>query len=97
MPYLGMVSLLKISAMQQNRICNFSPCSHVISKVMLTFTMLTLTQALDIEGAIPLSNSLSVTEQPRIEHTLRWASQSDSKHSTDTVPFRHGELVVLSV
>nr|XP_033499540.1 leucine-rich repeat-containing protein 9 [Epinephelus lanceolatus] len=54
-------------------------------------------KALDIERAIPLSNSLSVTEQPRIEHTLRWASQGDSKHSTDTIPFRHGQIIVSKV
>ncbi|XP_074516923.1 leucine-rich repeat-containing protein 9 isoform X1 [Sebastes fasciatus] len=48
-------------------------------------------EASDREGAIPLSNSLSVTEQPRIEHALR----SDS--STDTIPFRHGQIIVSKV
>ncbi|GLD62379.1 leucine-rich repeat-containing protein 9-like protein, partial [Lates japonicus] len=54
-------------------------------------------KALGREGAIPLSNSLSVTEQPRMEHTLRQASQRDSKHSMDTVPFRHGQIIISKV
>ncbi|XP_059209989.1 leucine-rich repeat-containing protein 9 isoform X3 [Centropristis striata] len=54
-------------------------------------------KALEGEGAIPLSNSLSVTEQPRIEHTLCQASQGDSKHSTDTIPFRHGQIIISKV
>ncbi|XP_070698683.1 leucine-rich repeat-containing protein 9 [Pempheris klunzingeri] len=52
-------------------------------------------KALGRDGAIPLSNSLSVTEQPRIEHALRQASQG--KHSMDTIPFRHGQIVVSKV
>ncbi|XP_070836208.1 leucine-rich repeat-containing protein 9 isoform X2 [Chaetodon trifascialis] len=54
-------------------------------------------KALEREDAIPLSNSLSVTEQPRIEHALRQASQGESKHSTDTIPFRHGQIIVSKV
>ncbi|XP_038584816.1 leucine-rich repeat-containing protein 9 isoform X3 [Micropterus salmoides] len=54
-------------------------------------------KALDRECAIPLSNSLSVTEQPRIEHALRQASQGESKHSRDTIPFRHGQIIVSKV
>ncbi|XP_030299252.1 leucine-rich repeat-containing protein 9 isoform X2 [Sparus aurata] len=54
-------------------------------------------KALEIEGTIPLSNSLSVTEQPRIEQTLRQASQDNSEHSADTIPFRHGKLIVSKV
>ncbi|XP_039994007.1 leucine-rich repeat-containing protein 9 isoform X3 [Xiphias gladius] len=54
-------------------------------------------KALGREGAIPLSNSLSVTEQPRIEHTLRQASQCDSKNSMDIVPFRHGQIIISKV
>ncbi|XP_019132652.2 leucine-rich repeat-containing protein 9 isoform X2 [Larimichthys crocea] len=54
-------------------------------------------EALQREGAIPLSNSLSVTEQPRIEHALRQASRGNSKHSTDTIPFRHGQIIVSKV
>ncbi|XP_068436972.1 leucine-rich repeat-containing protein 9 isoform X2 [Clinocottus analis] len=54
-------------------------------------------KALDGEGAILLSNSLSVVEQPRIEHALRQASQDDSKHSTDTIHFRHGQIIVSKV
>ncbi|KAA8582195.1 hypothetical protein FQN60_008935 [Etheostoma spectabile] len=49
------------------------------------------------EGAIPLSNSLSVTEQPRIEYTLCQVRQGNSKHSTDTIPFRHGQIIVSKV
>ncbi|KAM9341102.1 leucine-rich repeat-containing protein 9 [Symphorus nematophorus] len=54
-------------------------------------------KALGIEGAIPLSNSLNVTEQPRIEHALRQAGQGDSKHNTDMIPFRHGQIIVSKV
>uniref|UniRef100_A0A3Q1F6L8 Leucine rich repeat containing 9 n=1 Tax=Acanthochromis polyacanthus TaxID=80966 RepID=A0A3Q1F6L8_9TELE len=46
--------------------------------------------------AIPLSNSLSVTELPRVDYILRQANQFISKQSTDTIPFRHGELVIVS-
>ncbi|XP_026155221.1 leucine-rich repeat-containing protein 9 isoform X2 [Mastacembelus armatus] len=49
------------------------------------------------EGAIPLSNSLSVTEQPRIEHALRQASKGDSKCSMDPIPFRHSQTVISKV
>ncbi|XP_053191128.1 leucine-rich repeat-containing protein 9 [Scomber japonicus] len=54
-------------------------------------------KALGREGAIPLSNSLIVSEQPRIEYTLRQAHQGHSKNSTDTIPFRHGEVSVCKV
>nr|XP_020446740.1 leucine-rich repeat-containing protein 9-like isoform X2 [Monopterus albus] len=49
------------------------------------------------EGAIPLSNSLSVTEQPRIEHALHQALQGKAKHSMDAVPFRHGQVIISKV
>ncbi|XP_068582596.1 leucine-rich repeat-containing protein 9 isoform X2 [Cebidichthys violaceus] len=54
-------------------------------------------KALDREGAIPLSNSLSVAEQPRIEHAQRQASQDESKHSADAIHFRHGQIIVSKV
>uniref|UniRef100_A0A8C9XFC8 Leucine rich repeat containing 9 n=1 Tax=Sander lucioperca TaxID=283035 RepID=A0A8C9XFC8_SANLU len=54
-------------------------------------------KASEREGAIPLSNSLSVTEQPRIEHILCQVGQGDSKHSMDTIPFRHGQIIVSKV
>uniref|UniRef100_A0A8C5DWS7 Leucine rich repeat containing 9 n=1 Tax=Gouania willdenowi TaxID=441366 RepID=A0A8C5DWS7_GOUWI len=47
------------------------------------------------EGVIPLSNVLSVAEEPRIEYALRQAGQSGSKHPIDSVPFRHGEVLTL--
>uniref|UniRef100_A0A3Q3GI00 Leucine rich repeat containing 9 n=1 Tax=Labrus bergylta TaxID=56723 RepID=A0A3Q3GI00_9LABR len=59
-------------------------------------------KSLETEGAIPLSNSLIVTEQPRIQHTLSQASQGEPKHSKIIVskvfvgystPFREGEPV----
>ncbi|KAK5857406.1 hypothetical protein PBY51_010654 [Eleginops maclovinus] len=53
-------------------------------------------EALEKDSAIPLSNSLSVAEQPRIEHTLGRASQ-DSKLNTDRIPFRHGQIIVSKV
>lgn len=46
------------------------------------------------EGAIPLSNSLSVTEKPRIEYALHHANQGDHKQISDTIPFRHGQLIL---
>ncbi|XP_060938945.1 leucine-rich repeat-containing protein 9 [Limanda limanda] len=49
------------------------------------------------ECGIPLSNSLSVTEQPRIEHTLRQASKPDSKYCKDPVPFRNGQIIISKV
>ncbi|KAM6969606.1 leucine-rich repeat-containing protein 9 [Tautogolabrus adspersus] len=54
-------------------------------------------KSLEIEGAIPLSNSLIVTEQPRIEHTLSQASRGEPQHSTDMIPFRHGKIIVSKV
>uniref|UniRef100_UPI003AAD219B leucine-rich repeat-containing protein 9 n=1 Tax=Centroberyx gerrardi TaxID=166262 RepID=UPI003AAD219B len=54
-------------------------------------------KALGRESAVPLSNSLSVTEQPRIEYTLRQASQGNSKQSADRIPFRHGQIIVSKV
>uniref|UniRef100_A0A3Q1ARH7 Leucine rich repeat containing 9 n=1 Tax=Amphiprion ocellaris TaxID=80972 RepID=A0A3Q1ARH7_AMPOC len=47
--------------------------------------------------AIPLSNSLSVTELPRVDYVLRQANQCNSKQSTDTIPFRHGQVIVSKV
>ncbi|TNN84206.1 Leucine-rich repeat-containing protein 9 [Liparis tanakae] len=54
-------------------------------------------KALEREAAIPLSNSLSVVERPRIEHALRQASRDEFKHSTDTIHFRHGQVIVSKV
>ncbi|CAJ1073591.1 leucine-rich repeat-containing protein 9 isoform X2 [Xyrichtys novacula] len=54
-------------------------------------------KSLGIEGAIPLSNSLIVTEQPRIEHALQQASQGETQHSSDTIPFRYGWIIVSKV
>ncbi|KAM9354856.1 leucine-rich repeat-containing protein 9 [Pholidichthys leucotaenia] len=53
------------------------------------------TKALGRDYAVPLSNSLYVAEQPRIEHALHQASQS--KQTTDPVPFRHGHVIVCKV
>ncbi|XP_072222222.1 leucine-rich repeat-containing protein 9 [Leuresthes tenuis] len=54
-------------------------------------------KALGREDAVPLSNSLGVTEQPRIEDAVCHASQGDSTQSTDTIPFRHGHIIVSKV
>ncbi|XP_042074127.1 leucine-rich repeat-containing protein 9 isoform X2 [Haplochromis burtoni] len=54
-------------------------------------------KAMGKEGAIPFSNSLSLNEQSRIEYTLRQTSQSHTKHSMDTIPFRHGQVNVSKV
>ncbi|KAM8915276.1 leucine-rich repeat-containing protein 9 isoform 2-T2 [Spinachia spinachia] len=53
--------------------------------------------ALEREDVIPLSNSLSLAELPRIEHELRQASQDGSKHCMDTIRFRHGQIIVSKV
>ncbi|XP_028251518.1 leucine-rich repeat-containing protein 9 [Parambassis ranga] len=54
-------------------------------------------KAMGGEGAIPVSNSLSVTEQPRIEYALRKASQDDNKQSSSPISFRHGHIIVSKV
>ncbi|KAG7511180.1 leucine-rich repeat-containing 9 isoform X1 [Solea senegalensis] len=54
-------------------------------------------EALGKEGAIPLSNSLNVTEQPRIDHTLHQTRQHNSKHGVDSVPFRHAQIFISKV
>ncbi|XP_077946052.1 leucine-rich repeat-containing protein 9 isoform X1 [Gasterosteus aculeatus] len=54
-------------------------------------------EASEREGAIPLSNSLSLAEEPRIEHALRCASQDGFNHCTDTIRFRHGQIIVSKV
>ncbi|XP_053700344.1 leucine-rich repeat-containing protein 9 isoform X2 [Synchiropus splendidus] len=48
-------------------------------------------QALGKEAAVPLSNSLFVTDKPRMDHALRQAW----KNPTDPVAFKHG-LVIFS-
>lgn len=47
-------------------------------------------EVLATDGAVPLTNSLSEAEQPRIEHALCQACEGPSKSKTDTVPFKHG-------
>ncbi|KAM9708384.1 leucine-rich repeat-containing protein 9 [Menidia menidia] len=54
-------------------------------------------KALGRENAVLLSNSLDVTEQPRIEYATSHASQGDSKESTGTILFRHGHVIVSKV
>uniref|UniRef100_A0A8C7HM58 Leucine rich repeat containing 9 n=1 Tax=Oncorhynchus kisutch TaxID=8019 RepID=A0A8C7HM58_ONCKI len=54
-------------------------------------------KALGRERAVPLSNSLSVTDSPRIEYTQRQANQGTSKRSIDPLLFRHGQLIVSKV
>ncbi|XP_077863786.1 leucine-rich repeat-containing protein 9-like [Saccoglossus kowalevskii] len=46
------------------------------------------------DGAVPLSNSLCVSERPRIDFMLR---EAKSKSLSDPCPFRHGQLVVCKV
>uniref|UniRef100_A0A3Q3WLU9 Uncharacterized protein n=1 Tax=Mola mola TaxID=94237 RepID=A0A3Q3WLU9_MOLML len=52
-------------------------------------------KVLKTEGAIPFSNSLSVVELPKIEHTLNQARRGDSKHGTDPILSRHGKSILL--
>nr|XP_057946424.1 leucine-rich repeat-containing protein 9 isoform X2 [Doryrhamphus excisus] len=47
------------------------------------------------EAAVPLSNSLIVSEQPRIEYCL--AKQGCPKKRTDKIPFRYGKVIVSKV
>ncbi|XP_056151358.1 leucine-rich repeat-containing protein 9 [Lampris incognitus] len=56
-----------------------------------------LKKTLGRESVVPLSDSLSVAERPRIEYTLCRASQGSSKQSSDIVPFRHGQIIISKV
>ncbi|XP_019725755.1 leucine-rich repeat-containing protein 9 [Hippocampus comes] len=54
-------------------------------------------KALGKEAAVPLSNSLIVSEQPRIEYLLRRAEQGCYNIRTDKIPFRSGRVIVSKV
>uniref|UniRef100_H3C5I0 Leucine rich repeat containing 9 n=1 Tax=Tetraodon nigroviridis TaxID=99883 RepID=H3C5I0_TETNG len=45
------------------------------------------------QGLLPFSNSLFLSEQPRISHALRHTCNADS----DPVPFRHGQVIISKV
>lgn len=47
------------------------------------------------DGAVPLSNSLSLCERPRIQYLTTKAKTDPTSH--DPCPFRHGQLVVCKV
>uniref|UniRef100_A0A3Q2T1F8 Leucine rich repeat containing 9 n=1 Tax=Fundulus heteroclitus TaxID=8078 RepID=A0A3Q2T1F8_FUNHE len=47
----------------------------------------------ELKGAVPLSNSLAVAEQPRIDFVLQQVSQCNATQMSDKIPFRHGEAV----
>ncbi|XP_014829345.1 PREDICTED: leucine-rich repeat-containing protein 9-like [Poecilia mexicana] len=49
------------------------------------------------KAAVPLSNSLAVSEQPRIQFLLQQPNQCDSKQMLDKIPFRHGHVIVCKV
>ncbi|XP_056914426.1 leucine-rich repeat-containing protein 9 isoform X2 [Takifugu flavidus] len=49
------------------------------------------------EGFIPFSNSLFLTEQPRIAHALTQACKADSECNIDPIPFRHSQVIVSKV
>ncbi|KAK2826054.1 hypothetical protein Q5P01_020268 [Channa striata] len=49
------------------------------------------------EGAVPLSNYLSLNEQHRNEHVLCKATQGKSNRSMNTIPFKHGQIIVSKV
>ncbi|XP_041669217.1 leucine-rich repeat-containing protein 9 [Cheilinus undulatus] len=53
-------------------------------------------KSLETEGAIPLSNSLIVTEKPRIEHLMHKV-KNEPRYRMDPVPFRHGQIIVSKV
>lgn len=54
-------------------------------------------KALGQQGAIPLSNSLGVTDQPRIEQTLENACKHKARENLDAAPFRHGQIIISKV
>ncbi|XP_047249203.1 leucine-rich repeat-containing protein 9 isoform X2 [Girardinichthys multiradiatus] len=54
-------------------------------------------KVLEGKGAVPLSNSLAVTEQPRIKFVLQQASQCHSMQKPDKIPFRHGHVIICKV
>ncbi|XP_057715236.1 leucine-rich repeat-containing protein 9 isoform X3 [Corythoichthys intestinalis] len=54
-------------------------------------------KALGKEAAVPLTNSLIVSEQPRIEYLLRCAEQGRYNRRTDEIPFRSGRVIVSKV
>ncbi|KAK6481441.1 leucine-rich repeat-containing protein 9-like [Huso huso] len=53
-------------------------------------------KALGKERAVPLSNSISLCEQPRIEY-LQSQAKAWGKTVIDPVPFRHGQIIVAKV
>nr|XP_061824855.1 leucine-rich repeat-containing protein 9-like isoform X4 [Nerophis lumbriciformis] len=52
-------------------------------------------KAIGKEAAVPLSNSLIVSEQPRIEYFL--AEQGCPKKRTDKIPYRYGKVILSKV
>ncbi|XP_062326280.1 leucine-rich repeat-containing protein 9 [Osmerus eperlanus] len=54
-------------------------------------------KALGRERAVPLSNSLSVSDRARIEFTQRHAHKGSSQQAGDPLPFRHGQIIVSKV
>ncbi|XP_061751183.1 leucine-rich repeat-containing protein 9 isoform X2 [Nerophis ophidion] len=52
-------------------------------------------KAMGKEAAVPLSNSLIVSEQPRIEYFL--AEQGCPKKRTDKIPYRYGKVILAKV
>ncbi|XP_030628203.1 leucine-rich repeat-containing protein 9 [Chanos chanos] len=54
-------------------------------------------KALGRERAVPLSNSLSVTDRPRIQFLQRQSTQSEGRQVMDTLPFRHGQIIISKV
>ncbi|XP_054909202.1 leucine-rich repeat-containing protein 9 isoform X2 [Poeciliopsis prolifica] len=54
-------------------------------------------KGLERKAAVPLSNSLAVSEQSRIQFLVQQANQCDSKQLSDKIPFRHGHVIVCKV
>ena len=50
-------------------------------------------QQLGKEGAVPLTNSISLAERHRIKHSIK---QARGKQYRDFCPFRHGKRLTLS-
>ncbi|KAJ7990764.1 hypothetical protein DPEC_G00290290 [Dallia pectoralis] len=76
------------------RDCEMNEMLHIPEDGFKTAEMF---QALGREAAVPVSNSLSVTDRSRIEYTQRQANQSNTKQSINPHLFRHGQVILCKV
>ncbi|KAF3701209.1 Leucine-rich repeat-containing protein 9 [Channa argus] len=76
---------------------NNSERDDILSIVETGFKTAEQYKLLGREAAVPLANYLSLTEQPGIEHALCQATRGNSKRIMDTIPLRHGQIIVSKV